>query len=229
MSQQYSELDELNGAFMGALRADPKPQSNAALLWHEAIDVDRKVSPPRVRSRGDAFLLYLRDHASLDQVPGQNFAPNKLPHVVCTRLMTEHAPLPDGPRFIAFRYDRGPEGLWSGGCRIETQKQYQDLVAGRKPYDDKLTEALRGRFAPGVVSIGLTYGLRRWEQPGPQLRVDTGELAWSEPDGEVKAAWDEWVAYLKNQGMRHLYSAELRLDKPKARLREDNIKLRYSV
>lgn len=230
MASNHPELDELNDAFLRMLRADPKPQSNAALLWHELLQVYPESSAVRVRSRGDACLLYVQGHVSLDEVPGRNFGDGKRPMEVCERVMARLADSPECPHFIAFRYDRSPEGLWSGEGRIETQQQYQELVAGQKPYADKLTEALRGRFAPGVVSVGLTYGLRRWEQPGPQLRVDTGELAWSEPDGEVKAAWDELVAYLKSQGIRHLYSAELRLDKPKARLRAgDNIKLRYSV
>jgi hypothetical protein len=230
MASNYPELDELNEAFLKVLRADAQPLSNSALLWHELIDINKKVDPPKVRSRGDAFLLYLNGHATLKEVPGQQFPKEKLPHRVCTNVMAQHSAAPEGPRFIAFRYDRSPEGLWFGGCRIETVQQYAAQVKGRAAIDEKLTEALRKHFAEGIESVGITYGLKRWTHPGPQLRIEREELTWSDLDSAAKQAWDEAVAYLEKCGMQHLYSAELKLEKPTSRLREgSNAQFRYSV
>lgn len=231
MLETFPALDEINEAFLRMLRADSQPLSDAALFWHELISV-APGPPAKARTRGDDALLYIRQHASLKEVPGRNFTEEKLPHGVCARLMNERAASPACPRFIAFRYDRAGGG-WDGGCRIETKAQYREQVLSRKTVDAKLTEALREQFAPGVESIGILYGLRRWEEPGPKLRVDLGKekpLEFRELEGVVHEAWEGLVAHLKVSGAKHLYYADIKLEKPSSTLREgDTIQLRYSV
>lgn len=230
MPQTYPELDELNEAFLKMLRADPQPLSNTALLWHELLQVYPDSSSVKVRSRGDDCLLYMNGHASLKEVPGRNFADGKRPNGVCKQLMTDHRSSEDCPHFITFRYDRSPEGMWSGGYRIETQKQYLAMVEGRKAVDEKLTKALQQHFVEGVERVTVIYGLRRWTEPGPMLGIERETLDFTPVEGELKQAWEEAMAYLKSVGMQHLYYAELELEKPKAKLREgQNIRFQYSV
>lgn len=225
----YPELDEINTEFLRALRADPEPATNSALFWHEGLEFDRNPDAPRVRSRGDAFLMYLDVHASRKEVPGQKFATEKLPMNMCAAVMTRHAPSPSGPRLINFRYDR-TDGWWDGGCSIETQQQYLELVEGRKALDERLTEALRKHFGPGTVGVKLEYGLRRWNHPGPMLGLDRGNARdFVEMDSEVAKVWQELVDYVKSCGVRHIYQATFSLEKPKSRLREgQNAWMRYS-
>ncbi len=227
----YPELDEIDEEFLRALRADPEPATNSGLFWHEALDIDRNPEAPRVRSRGDAFLMYLRDHASVQQVPDQEFADDKLPMKVCAAVMTKHAPSPDGPRLINFRYDRSEDGEWGGGYSIETQQQYLNLIKGRKVLDERLTEALRRHFQPGVEQVELEYGLRRWKDPGPKLELDRGDaIDFLDMDDDLARLWQDYVEYLTSCGVKHIYQARFTLQKPKSRLREGhNAWMRYSL
>ena len=230
-TMQYPELDEMNEEFLRALHADPAPITDSALLWHEALASNLKVDPPQVRSRGDAFLEYLRGHASIKEVPGQKFAQDKLPIRVCAALMTKQALSPAMPRMITFRYDRSAEGRWEGGYSIETREQYVALVKGRKELDERMAEALRGYFKPGVEAVELEYGLRRWEHPGPKLGLDKGQIIdFVDVEGELAKTWAELVGYLSSQGVNHIYYANFKLEKPKSRLREGvNATIRYSL
>jgi hypothetical protein len=138
---------------------------------------------------------------------------------------------PEGPRVITFRYERGADGVWSGGYSIETHQQYEELVKARKALDAKLTEALRKHFAAGVETVSLTYGVRSWAEPGPKLVISkAGEprASFNDPDPELWSLWHELLELLKGRGFRHVYRADMTLDKPKARLREgDNLRVRY--
>jgi hypothetical protein len=231
MVAKFPALNEIDEAFLRMLRADSQPLSDAALFWHELVSV-APGPPAKARTRGDDFLSYVRQHATIKEVPGRSFSEDKLPHGVCSRLMNEHAASSECPRFIAFRYDRTGSG-WDGGCRIETRAQYREQVLSRKKVDAKLTEALREQFAPGVESVGILYGLRRWQEPGPKLRMDLGKekpLEFRDVEGAVHEAWEGLVAHLKACGAIHLYYADIKLEKPSSTLREgDSIQLRYSV
>jgi hypothetical protein len=231
MANSYPELEAINREFLRALRADPKPMSNSALFWHEGLEFDRNPEAPRVRSRGDAFLLYLREHKGLDEVPGQQFAQDKLPMEVCAAVMTKYAPSPTGPRLITFRYDRSADGRWDGGCSIETQAQYVELVKGRKELDERMAEALRGYFNPGIEAVELLYGLRRWDKPGPKLGLDRGQVKdFVDVEGELAKTWVDLVDYLSRHGVKHIYNARFTLEKPKSRLRDgQNARILYSL
>src|SRR4051812_546378 len=91
MAQSYPEFDELSAAFLKMLRADPTPLSSSALLWHELLQVYPETSAVRVRSRGDACLLYLNGHVSLKEVPGRNFGDGKRPIEVCEQVLGQQA------------------------------------------------------------------------------------------------------------------------------------------
>ena len=47
----YPELDELDAAFRAVLAADPAPLTTMAMLWHEAIAMERDPAAPAARTR----------------------------------------------------------------------------------------------------------------------------------------------------------------------------------
>jgi hypothetical protein len=230
MPSRYPELDEIDQEFSRALAADPEPLSNTALFWQEGLDFEPEI--PRVRTRGDYVLMYQNGHKTVGKVPGPSFETGKRPADVCCALMTKHAASPDGPRMIAFRYERAPDASWAGGYSIETQQQFEALVKARRPLDAKFTEALRKHFTPDVDGVTLRYGAPSWQDPGPQLvisKVGEQRATFNAPDSDLRRLWDELLDCLKGHRVRHLYSVTMSLDKPKSRLREgDNLQLLYS-
>lgn len=226
---RFLELDEMGAKFSRALAADEKPAANAATFWYQLLGYNPKLN--RALSRGNSALMYQEGHRVLGKVPGQEFAVEKLPDPICTELMNAHGGDKDGPRLISFRYERLANGKWIGGYTIETQREYSELVKSRKQLDAKFADALSKEFAPEVQSVELAYGESSWAEPGPQLVVSRkGEryASFSKVEGELRQLWDELSDHLRGHGVRHLYSASIRLDKAKSQLREgDNIQLLY--
>jgi hypothetical protein len=231
MSRNFPELDEMHEEFMRILASDPSPVSNLTLLWHEALEMDRNPAAPSARTRGGAFLMYYNETGlkPLAEVPGRQFAQDKLPHRTCTALISRNAASMDGPRSITFRYARGTDGQWAGGYSIETSQEYKDLVLGRKEIDARMTEALRAHWAPEVTRVALVYGPPTWTDPVPKLKIAREAVEFVDLDDTTRAVWEELVAYLRSRGQSHIYYADMHLHRANAKLREgDNLELRYS-
>ena len=223
-----SELDELHQRFLEVLSNDSAPPSNVALFWHEAVSVKRDPAAPDAVTRGPAFLTYYDGPSEVRDVPGQDFVPTKLPFRVCERLIKQGAATYEGPRLISFRYDRrGSE--WGGGYTIETSQQYRDLVVGRAAIDARLVDALRPHWKKGLSHVSLLYGVDGWKEWGPRLQLTKGfDGEHLDPPPEILEAWNELVAYMKANGVKHIYYADISIDKASAKAREgEGIQLHY--
>ena len=90
-------------------------------------------------------------------------------------------------------------------------------------------DALRTQWKKGVKSVSLVYGVHGWKEWGPKLQL---MKAWDgdmlDPPPEILALWDELVVYMKSNGVKHLYYADISIDKKSATAREgQGIQLRY--
>lgn len=81
----------------------------------------------------------------------------------------------------------------------------------------------------GVTRVGLLYGVHGWKEWGPKLKRSKGfkgEL--SDPPPAILEAWNDLVVYIKSNGVKHLYYADIAIDKASAKVREgEGIQLRY--
>lgn len=228
MTANYPELDELDAAFRAVLAADPAPLSTMAMLWHEAIAMERDPAAPAARTRGDAFLNYWTGTQRGKEVPGQQFATDKLPHKTCAALLGRHAASWDGPRSVTFRYDL-EGGAWTGGYAIETSNEYRALVRGRAELDARFAAALAAQWAPDVTALGLIFGPKVCNGE-PKLKLNRGRaVEFVTPDATTLGLWRELISYLHDHGHRHLYYASFALASKTATLSEGNsIQLHYS-
>ena len=224
----YPELDELDAAFRAVLAADPAPLTTMAMLWHEAIAMERDPAAPAARTRGDAFLSYWAGTQRGKEVPGQQFATAKLPHKTCAALLARNAASWEGPRSVTFRYDQ-QDGAWTGGYSIETSNEYRALVRGRAELDARFAAALAAQWAPDVTALALLFGLKVCNGE-PILKINRGRpVEFVPPDATTRGLWSELIAYLGDHGHRHLYYARFELTSKTARLSEgDSIQLHYS-
>ncbi len=222
------ELDELHQQFHTALTNDANSPSNVALFWHEATRVKRDPEAPDAITGGPAFLKYYNGPSMVRDVPGQAFEPGKLPFRVCERLIKQGAATYEGPRLISFRYER-QNTEWVGGYSVETSQQYRDLVVGRTEIDARLVNALRPRWKKGLTHVSLVYGVHGWKEWGPKLKLSKGfDAELLDPPPEILEAWNELVAYMKANGVKHIYYADISIDKASAKVREgEGIQLHY--
>lgn len=218
LGPRFASLDELNAAYLAALAADPTPAADTAIYWYEGLNLWEKKAGQLPWTRGDDALYYRSSSKHLGAVPGLSFPRDKLPGVICKALLLDHAQATPSPSTIAFQYQRGSNGAWSGDYAIETHEQNLALLDGREPFVKKLCAELKNLLGNGIERAAVIYGNNPREKVGPELRVfRTGDKYTSFHDlsGPLLDRWNDLIGFLQNHGVSRLLSVTIELDQPR--------------
>lgn len=208
MTSASTPLEDLHATFRELLLNEPKPESDLALFWHEVAPTSPVNGGLGVITRGLNALTFHQGCRELDPIPSQFKLPKEdWPERVCRRVFTEGSSGPDGIHRVTYRYERGADGVWSGGFAVETNRQVEALQTDRAALDARLLDWMTAQWTSETVSMGFQYGFPNWDTPGPRYRIqDEKKNVFLDPPPALQEIFADLVRLVHAHGHAHLYT-----------------------